>query len=357
MAEFTKKWHFYTGKVENKESFKKFRLFAGTANPALSQDVAKYLGLPLDKATVASFRDGEVNIDIKTEVRGKDVYIIQSVCRSSERSINDALVELLLLISAARRASAKCITAIIPYYGYARQDRKMSGRVPISAADVARMITSMGVDRVCSMDLHCGQIQGFFPPQVPMDNLNAGPVGAAYFAEHALVNPVVVSPDAGGVGRAKNFRAMLIKLGYPKCGVAMLIKQRSGASQISQMDLVGNVEGSDVIIVDDMADTAGTLCKAAAILKKAGARKVSAFCTHGLFSGNAAENIANSALDEMVVTNTVVLPPSLVNEPRMRILNIAPILAETIKRMHLETNLAQIYEGSMSNSGSKGSKL
>lgn len=338
----TKEWHFYKGKA-NAADFKDFKLFVGTANEPMYQDVAQYLGLPVDKARVGSFRDGECDIEIQTEVRGKDVFVLQSVCRTTARTVNDSLVELLLMISALRRASAGNITAIIPYYGYARQDRKMSGRVPISAADVASMLTAMGVHRVCSVDLHCGQIQGFFPPSVPMDNMDAGPIGAAYFSEKKLVRPVVVSPDAGGVNRAKHFRAMLEAKGYHNTGLAMIIKQRAGAGKIDRMDLVGTVEGSDVIIVDDMVDTAGTLCKAAAILKQAGARKVHAFCTHGLFSGGASANIAASVLDEMVVTNTVPLPPAMSALARVHVLNIAPILAETIKRLHLKGNLAKVY--------------
>lgn len=351
----SKEWHFYSGKVADKDEFSNFRLFAGTSNPELCKEVSNYLGLPLDAARVGSFRDGEVDVEIKTEVRGKDVFVLQSVCKSADRSVNDSLMELLLLISAIRRASAMRITAIIPYYGYARQDRKMAGRVPISAADVATMLTAMGVDRVCSVDLHCGQIQGFFPPKVPMDNLNAGPIGAAYFSERKLVRPIVVSPDAGGVGRAKDFRSMLEKKGYKDTGLAMIIKQRSGASKIERMDLVGSVKGSDVIIVDDMVDTAGTLCKAAKVLKDAGALSVHAFCTHGLFSGSAPDNVANSVLDSMVVCNTIPLSPQMAKiADKMVVLNIAPILAEMVKRLHSHSSLMKIFSSPKSGSRSTG---
>lgn len=338
----TRKWHYYSGPMKD-ENMLDFRIFSGSTSPGLTKDICQFLGVNLDKARVSSFKDGEIDIQIMTEVRGKEVFVVNSVCRSRTRSVNDALVELLLMISALKRASAGYITAIIPYFGYARQDRKMAGRVPISAADVAQMLVSMGVDRTLSVDLHCGQIQGFFPPHVPMDNLGAGPIGAAWFAEKSLVNPMIVSPDAGGVARAKNFREMLIQQGFPNTGLAMIIKQRSAASTIDQMDLVGSVAGSDCIIVDDMADTAGTLCKAAEILKKAGALKVHAFCTHGVFSEGAAKNISASLLDQMVVTNTVPLPAAMEHEPRLVVLDLAPILAEVIKRLHYQTSVSAIF--------------
>jgi len=348
----TKKWHFYSGPAKPSE-LSDFRIFSGSTDPQLTANVCRYLGARLDDARVSTFKDGEIDIEF-SEVRGKDVFVVNSICRNATRSVNDALVETLLMISALKRASARHITAIIPYYGYARQDRKLSGRVPISAADIARLLETMGVDRVCSVDLHCGQIQGFFPPHVPMDNLGAGPIGAAWFAdsEPRLVRPVVVSPDAGGVARAKNFREMLVAQGYDNTGVAMIIKQRSGASAIERMDLVGNVAGCDCIIVDDMADTAGTLCKAAKVLKEAGALKVHAFCTHGIFSGGAAENLANSVIDRMVVTNTVPLPVPMLNERRVHVLDLSPILAETIKRLHNQQSISAIF----ANQGGQGKR-
>ena len=241
---------------------------------------------------VSNFDDGECNVMIQENVRGKDVYIIQP----TSPPVNETLMELLLIISTMRRASARKITAVIPYYGYARQDRKMQARVPISAADVARLLESMGVDRVIAVDLHCGQIQGFFGPRVPVDNLDGGTVAVSYFGDMDLSNPVVVSPDAGGVYRAKQFREALAKKHEVDCGLAMIVKQRVKPGEIGQMDLVGSVEGCDAIIVDDMVDTAGTLCAAAKMLKESGARRVFAFASHGVFSGPAPSRVAASVL-------------------------------------------------------------
>jgi ribose-phosphate pyrophosphokinase len=331
----TKKWHIYKGVLKNPADVQKHTvIFAGNSNKELAESSSEYLGMALSDVTVGRFADGEVNVKVNDSVREKDVYIIQPVCRveQDKRSVNDSLMELLLLVSTMRRASAGKITAVIPYFGYARQDRKMASRVPISAADVATMISAMGVTRVICVDLHCGQIQGFFPPTVPVDNLSAGSVGAYYFAEKPdLQKPVVVSPDAGGVARAKEFRAVLEKEGHP-AGLAMIIKQRSGASQIERMDLVGSVEGADCIIVDDMVDTAGTLCEAAKHLHANGARKIYAFITHGLLNGPAGDRISKSFIDELVVTNTVPLPASCENVPQVKQLSIAPLLAETMRR-------------------------
>ena len=255
-------------------------------------------------------------------------------------------MELLLLVSTMRRASAERITCVIPYYGYARQDRKMTARVPISAADVARLLEAMGVDRVVAVDLHCGQIQGFFGPRVPVDNLDAGTVGVSYFAAKGLVNPVVVSPDAGGVYRAKQFREGLNALAPSlDTGLAMIIKQRMRAGQIERMDLVGSVEGADAVIVDDMIDTAGTLCTAAANLKANGARKVFAFASHGLFSGPASDRIARSVLEEVVVTNTIPLKAGAKANEKIVQLSVAPLLAEAIKRVHLKQSVSELFKG------------
>jgi len=353
-AATTKKWYFYTGPLSKDEisGFDENTLiFGGTAVPRLSETIAKFLGVKLSPINSKRFTDGEVSIQVQKSVRGKDVFIIQSVCRSDSGSVNDALVELLLLISTLRRASAKKITALIPYYGYARQDRKMKSRVPISASDVARMITTMGVDRVVAIDLHCGQIQGFFPPQVPVDNLDAGPVGAAYFSEKTLVRPVVVSPDAGGVYRAKEFGQTLSRLlreqGIAEAdaavGLAIIIKQRSGASKIESMDLVGEVKGRDCIICDDMIDTAGTLCKAAQALRDQGARSVFAFATHGLFSGPAASRIKASVLKEVVVSDTVPLPEACRSVAQIKQITLAPLLAETIKRIQTNKSVSKLF--------------
>ena len=272
----------------------------GSANPALADELAARLGVPLTKVTVGLFNDGECNIQINENVRGNDVFIIQPTCPP----VNDNLMQLLLLISACRRASAARVTAVVPYYGYARQDRKDRSRVPISAADVARMMEAMGVDRVCCVDLHCGQIQGFFGPRTPVDNLYAGPIALSYFKLKDLNNLVVVSPDAGGVARAKAFLEGLLSMDVP-CNLAVIIKQRSAPGEVGTMNLVGAVEDCDCIIVDDMIDTAGTLCKAADELKSFGASRVFAFATHGLFNGPAGSRIEACALEEVVVANTV----------------------------------------------------
>lgn len=238
----------------------KLFLCTGNANRPLAEDIARHLGTSLGNALVSKFSDGEINIQIKDNVRGKDVYIIQPTCPP----VNENLMELLLLVSTARRASAKRVTAVVPYYGYARQDRKMTSRVPISAADVAKLLETVGVDRVISMDLHCGQIQGFFSPRVPADNLDGSAVLLDYVIENTQIftDPnkiVVVSPDAGGVGRARKFQERLIARGFYGAELAMIIKQRKAASQIERMDLVGSVDGKDCIVIDDIVDTAVTV--------------------------------------------------------------------------------------------------
>lgn len=243
-----------------------------------------------------------------------------------------------------RRASARKITAVMPYYGYARQDRKMSSRVPISAADVARLLEAMGVDRVVAVDLHCGQIQGFFGPRVPVDNLDGGTVGVTYFGDMDLINPVIVSPDAGGVYRAKQFREALSKKHDVDCGLAMIVKQRAKANEIERMDLVGSVDGCDAIIVDDMVDTAGTLCKAAEILKGMGARRVFAFASHGVFSGPAASRIANSQLTELVVLDTVPLSDDCKATGKIMQLSVGPLLAQAIYNIHNKKSISALFK-------------
>ena len=323
------------------EIFRSAKLFTGNANPKLAREIAEEIGINLGKATVSRFSDGEVNVMIHENVRGQDIYIIQPTCPPT----NENLMELLLLISSMRRASARRITAVIPYYGYARQDRKMTSRVPISAADVARLLEAMGVDRVIAVDLHCGQIQGFFGPRVPVDNLAGGPVGVEYFAKNVkLVNPVVVSPDAGGVYRAKKFRDRLDFNFDIDASVAMIIKQRRKAGVIAQMDLVGNVEGADVIIVDDMIDSAGTLCKAAAQIKKFGARRVFAFASHGIFSGPANERIRDSALEQVVIVNSIPLNEDCAKNPKILQLSIAPLLAKAMMAVQSRKSVSSLFD-------------
>lgn len=330
----------WTRSSDSYASYGGMKLFTGNSNKSLADDIAAHLGISLGKINVGHFADGEVNVVINENVRGKDVYIVQP----TSPPVNETLMELLLMISTMRRASAQKITAVIPYYGYARQDRKMQARVPISAADVSRLLEAMGVDRVVAVDLHCGQIQGFFGPRVPVDNLDGGTVGVSYFGDMDLINPCVVSPDAGGVYRAKMFRDGLSKKYDVESGLAMIVKQRAKASQIESMDLVGNVDGCDVIIVDDMVDTAGTLCKAADILKEKGARRVFAFASHGVFSGPAAQRISKSALTELVVLDTVPLNEESAMTGKITQLSVGPLLAQAIYNLHNKKSISALFK-------------
>jgi len=325
---------------DTKKNFVGIKLFTGNANIPLATDIANHLGMNLGKISVSHYADGEVNVMVNENVRGKDVYIVQP----TSPPVNETLMELLLMISTMRRASARKITAVVPYYGYARQDRKMAARVPISAADVARLLEAMGVDRVVAVDLHCGQIQGFFGPRVPVDNLDGGTVGVSYFGDMDLINPVVVSPDAGGVYRAKKFREALSKKHEVDSGLAMIVKQRAKANQIESMDLVGSVDGCDAIIVDDMVDTAGTLCKAAEVLKEFGARRVYAFCSHGVLSGPAAERISKSALTELVVLDTVPLSEESKQTGKITQLSVGPLLAQAIYNIHNKKSISALFK-------------
>jgi len=317
------------------------KIFSGNGNMELAMDICKSLQINLGKATVGRFADGEVNVVINENVRGKDVYIIQPTCVP----VNDNLMELLLMISTMRRASARRITVVIPYYGYARQDRKMQARVPISAADVARLMESMGVDRVVAVDLHCGQIQGFFGPRVPVDNLDGGIVGLDYFGSKDLHNPVIVSPDAGGVYRAKKFKEGLeSKYDMKDLGLAMIVKQRARAGTVDQMDLVGDVKDCDCILVDDMIDTAGTLCKAADVLAANGARRVFAFASHGLLSGPGNIRIANSIMEEVVILDTIPSSPQRHANDKLTELSVAPLLAQAIFNIHAKKSLSALFK-------------
>ncbi|CAB9502961.1 Ribose-phosphate pyrophosphokinase [Seminavis robusta] len=317
------------------------KIFSGNGNMSLALEIAKNLGINLGKATVGRFADGEVNVVIHENVRGKDVYVIQPTCTP----VNDNLMELLLMVSTLRRASARRITVVIPYYGYARQDRKMQARVPISAADVARLMEAMGVDRVIAVDLHCGQIQGFFGPRVPVDNLDGGIVGLDYFGSKDLHNPVVVSPDAGGVYRAKKFKEGLEqKYDMQDIGLAMIVKQRARAGSVDQMDLVGDVKDCDCIMVDDMIDTAGTLCKAADVLVASGARRVFAFASHGLLSGPGNDRIAHSKMEEVVILNTIPTSPQRAANEKLTELSVAPLLAQAIFNIHAKKSISALFK-------------
>jgi ribose-phosphate pyrophosphokinase len=332
-----------TLKSDDQPTFDDMKIFSGTANLPLSQEIAAELGVQLGDLSVKTYADGEIGIQIHENVRGKDIYIIQPTCPPG---VNDNLMELILLVSTMRRASARKITAVIPYFGYARQDRKMQSRVPISAADVCRLLEAMGVDRVVAVDLHCGQIQGFFSPRTPCDNLEGSVVALPYFRglDIKSESTSIASPDAGGVHRAKQFRDRLKKRAGIDAGLAMIIKQRLKANAIERMDLVGHVDGCDVILVDDMIDTAGTLTKAATELKERGANRVFAYATHGLFNGPAISRINSSDLEQVVVCNTVPLNASAQQCNKIKMLSIAELLSEAIARIHFKQSVSALFK-------------
>ncbi len=309
-------------------------VFAGNANLDLARKVASRLYLSLGNATVSSFSDGEIAVELNENVRGKDVFIVQPTCAPT----NDNLMELIVMIDALRRASAARITAVVPYFGYARQDRRVrSARVPISAKVVADMIVNVGVDRVLTVDLHAEQIQGFFA--CPVDNIYGSPVLNADIVASNYENLIVVSPDIGGVVRA---RAIAKQLG--DADLAIIDKRRPQANEAQVMNLIGNVEGRTCLLVDDMVDTAGTLCKAADALKERGAIKVVAYCTHAVLSGNAINNLKNSSLDELVVTDTIPLSEDAKALKKIRQLTIADLLAESMRRVSNEESISALFE-------------
>jgi len=311
------------------------QLITGNANPELAEEISARLGVPLTSAKIGRFDDGEVSIQILQNVRNSDLFIIQPTCPP----VNDNLMELLLMASAVRRSAASRVTAVVPYYGYARQDRKERSRVPISAADVAKLMEAVVIDRVCCVDLHCGQIQGFFGPRTPVDNLWATPIAISYFMTRNLQNIAVVSPDAGGVARAKMFREGLEAQGL-RASLAMIIKQRVG-----EPELVGQVEGCDCIIVDDMIDTADTLCAAANELVSLGAHRIFAFATHGLFSGSAADALEACPIEELVVANTIPLPPEVNRTTRkVRQVSVGKLLAQAIKCIHTGDSVSGLFD-------------
>ncbi|MDO5289260.1 MAG: ribose-phosphate pyrophosphokinase [Pseudomonadota bacterium] len=300
-----------------------FLLFTGNANPALAQEVADVLGIRLGAADVGRFSDGEVTVEIKQNVRARDVFVVQSTCAPT----NENLMELLIMVDALKRASVERISAVIPYFGYARQDRRpRSTRVPISAKVVANLLQTVGVNNVLTMDLHADQIQGFF--DIPVDNIYASPLLLGDLRQKNYEDLLVVSPDVGGVVRA---RALAKQLG---CDLAIIDKRRPKANVSEVMHVIGDIEGRNCVIMDDMVDTAGTLVKAAEVLKERGAKRVFAYCTHPIFSGPAIERIAQgSALDEVVVTNTIPLSDAASQCARIRQLSVAPLIAQTIQRI------------------------
>lgn len=309
-------------------------VFTGNANPALAQAVVKRLHINLGKADVGRFSDGEVAVEINENVRGKDVFIVQPTCAPT----NDNLMELIVMVDALRRASASRITAVVPYFGYGRQDRRVrSSRVPISAKVVADMMVNVGVDRVLTVDLHAEQIQGFFA--CPVDNVYASPVLNEDIQKHHYENIVVVSPDIGGVVRA---RAIAKQLNDAE--LAIIDKRRPQANEAQVMNLIGDVKGRTALLVDDLVDTAGTLCKAADALKERGATRVLAYCTHAVLSGAAIENIEASQLDELVVTDTIPLSQAAKACSRIRQLTIADLLAESIRRVSNEESISALFQ-------------
>ncbi len=309
-------------------------VFTGNANPQLAKKVVDHLHIPLGSAQVTRFSDGEISVEINENVRGKDVFIIQSTCAPT----NDNLMELIVMADALRRASAGRITAVVPYFGYARQDRRpRSARVPITAKVVADMITSVGIDRVLTIDLHADQIQGFF--DIPVDNIYGSPVLLTDLQKQPFDNLMIVSPDVGGVVRA---RAVAKQLG--EVDLAIIDKRRAKANESQVMHIIGEVTGRDCVIVDDMVDTAGTLCKAAAALKQHGARRVVAYCTHPVLSGAAINNILNSEMDELVVTDTIPLSAEAIASGKIRQLSLSPLLAETVRRINNEESISAMFD-------------
>ena len=313
-------------------AMERLMVFTGNANPRLAQDVTKHLNLALGRAVVGRFSDGEVMVEVLENVRGKDVFVLQSTCAPT----NDSLMELLVMVDALKRSSAARVTAAIPYFGYARQDRRpRSARVAISAKVVANMLTSVGVARVLTMDLHADQIQGFF--DMPVDNIYAAPVLLGDVWKQRYDDLIVVSPDVGGVVRA---RALAKRL---ESDLAIIDKRRPKANVAEVMNIIGEVKGRTCVIMDDMVDTAGTLCKAAQVLKQEGAKKVVAYCTHAVLSGGAVGRIAGSDIDELVVTDTIPLGEEARTCKKIRQLSVAGLLAETILRIFNEDSVSSLF--------------
>lgn len=308
------------------------KIFSGNSNAALSQEITSYFDIELGKANVTTFSDGEIMVEIQENVRGMDVFIVQSTCDP----VNKHLMELLIIIDALKRASAERITAAIPYYGYARQDRKVAPRVPITAKLVADLLTTAGADRILTMDLHAGQIQGFF--NIPVDNLFASPIMLKYIREkYDGNNLVIVSPDAGGVERARNMAKTL------GAGLAIIDKRRLRANEAEIMNIIGDIDGKHALILDDMVDTAGTLTKAADALCSRGAASIAACCTHPVLSGAAIDKIKASCLEELIVANTIPLTTRAQSLPKIKVLSIAGLFAEAIKRIHNNDSVSSLF--------------
>ncbi len=324
-----------SGRNESSESEvrmnRELKIFSGNANLALAHEICAYLGQKLGEATVASFSDGEIRVKIDENVRGADVFVVQSCCQP----VNDSLMELLIIVDALKRSSANRITAVIPYFGYARQDRKDQPRVPITAKLVADLMTVAGADRVLSMDLHAGQIQGFF--NVPVDHLYSLPVLLDYIVKKQIADLVVVSPDAGGVERARAFAKRL------QANLAIIDKRREGPNQAQVMNIIGEVQGKSVLLLDDMIDTAGTIVQGAQACLDHGAREVMTACTHAVLSGPALERLQASCLSQVVVTNTIPLRGKDLICPKLHQLSVAPLLGEAIRRIHEDESVSSLF--------------
>ncbi len=309
----------------------RIRVFTGNANRELARKICERLGVPLGNANVTTFSDGETRVEIDENVRGMDVFIIQSTCTP----VNVTLMELLIMIDAMKRASADRITAVVPYYGYARQDRKVAPRAPISAKLVADLITTAGANRLLSMDLHAGQIQGFF--NIPVDNLFATPVLIDYMKRNHRDDTVVVSPDTGGVERARAFGKRL------GASLAIIDKRREGPNEAQVMNIIGNIKGKKVIILDDMVDTAGTVVQAAQALTDAGALEVSVCCTHPVLSGPAIDRINKSAIKEFIVTDTIPLSDKATQCERIKVLSVSGLLSEAVRRIYYNDSVSSLF--------------
>ncbi|MBI5966677.1 MAG: ribose-phosphate pyrophosphokinase [Deltaproteobacteria bacterium] len=307
------------------------RIFTGNSNPPLAQEICQYLETSLGRANVQNFSDGEILVDIDESVRGMDVFVIQSTCTPG----NTNLMELLIMIDALKRASANRITAVIPYYGYARQDRKVSPRAPITAKLVADLITATGAHRVLTMDLHAGQIQGFF--NIPVDHLFAAPVLLEYIRSRFHDHLVIVSPDSGGVERARAFGKRL------KASLAIIDKRRDSPNVAKFMNIIGEVEGLQAVILDDIVDTAGTLVEAASALASNGAARVVACCTHPVLSGQAVKRLSESVIEEIAITNTIPLKREAISNPKFKVLSVGKLLAEAIRRIHCNDSVSSLF--------------
>ncbi|HSR35898.1 MAG TPA: ribose-phosphate pyrophosphokinase [Desulfurivibrionaceae bacterium] len=307
------------------------RIFAGNANLPLADEICNYIGIPRSSAEVRRFSDGEIFVELGENVRGRDIYLIQPTCPP----VNDHLMELVIMVDAMRRASARRITAVLPYYGYARQDRKVAPRVPITAKVVAEMLMVVGVRRVLTMDLHAGQIQGFF--NIPVDNLYAAPVLLDYIGKTFKENVVMVSPDAGGVERTRAFAKRL------NADLAIVDKRRARANECEAMNVIGDVKGKIAILLDDMVDTAGTLCSAANVLMESGATEVHACCSHGVLSGPAIERLEKSQIKTLVITNSIPLGEKAKACGKIKVLSVSVLLGEAIKRIHSEDSVSSLF--------------